>query len=55
MNTKLTMISIRFQGRLHWFFVNAKIVNGKTVVAESVLEELLDGIGVRRGDTYTLG
>ena len=53
MNKKLTMISIRFRGRLHTFFVMARVESGKAAVDSGVYERLLDHLGVRRGDTYS--
>ena len=53
--TKLTMVSIRYNSRLYTFFAPATTVEGRSVIAKDILERLLNRIGVRRGDTYTLG
>ena len=53
---KLTAITIAFRGRRHTFFVRASYDGGgRAHVSQVVIEQLLDTLKVRRGDTYTIG
>ena len=54
-DTKLTMVSIYFNGKRHTFFLQARIENDHAVVAQKELDRLLDRLNVRRGDTYSIG
>lgn len=56
MKTKLTLISITFRGRKYTAFVQAEYdLQGKARISEPFLNRVLNAIGVRRGDTYTIG
>lgn len=50
-----TFITITFNSRRHTFLVDANIVAGRAIVQQSVIDRLLDKIGVRWGQTYTIG
>lgn len=52
---KLTMITITFRGRQHTYFVWARMENQRARVSQDVLDRVLDRLGVRRGDTYSIG
>lgn len=53
---KLTMVSITYRGTLHTRFVMCPIINGKAVVAESVINSMLNDAGcTARGLTYSIG
>jgi hypothetical protein len=53
---KKAFITIRYNGRKHTYLVNVRYnKDGRAVVAQDVIEGLLDKIGLRRGDTYTIG
>ncbi len=55
-NTKLTAVTIYFRNRCHNFFLQLEYDNrGAARMPQHTLDRLLDQIGVRRGDTYTLG
>ena len=53
--SKKGFVSIRYNARKYTYLVNASIVNGRAVVSRTIIDVLLDKIGVRRGDTYTIG
>ena len=50
---KLTLVSINFRGCHISRFIQCEVVNGKTIMNQSTLDEMLAQAGVRRGDTYT--
>lgn len=50
-----TFVTIRVNGQTHTVLVNAKIIAGRAVVSQVVIDQLLDRLGVRRGDTYSIG
>jgi hypothetical protein len=52
---KKIFVSIQYNSRKYTYLVDALFVNGRAVVAQSVIDTLLDRIGVRRGDTYSIG
>ena len=52
---KKIFVSIQYNSRKYTYLVDALFVNGRAVVAQSVIDNLLDRIGVRRGDTYSIG
>lgn len=55
-DAKLTMISVRFNGRLYTVFAPCQqTAEGQTQTSQQVLDDLLNRLGVRRGDTYSLG
>lgn len=52
----LTLVSITFRGVRYSRFINAKrLDNGEVVIDTQYLENWLDSLGVRRGDTYSMG
>ncbi len=54
--TKLTMISVWFRGVRHTRFVQGTVhPDGSVSVSQAQVDRVLDQLGVRRGDTYTLG
>lgn len=52
---KLTLVTIQFNGIRYSRFFNLPYVNGRALMPESILDEWLDFIGVRRGQTYSMG
>ena len=53
---KLTAITITFHGRKNTFFVLASYdKGGRAHVSQAVVNQLLDTLKVRVGDTYTIG
>ena len=52
---KKIFVSIQYNSHKYTYLVDASFVNGRAVVAQSVIDTLLDRIGVRRGDTYSIG
>lgn len=53
--TKFTTVSVWFRGYRTVEFHHLPVVNGKAILPASILNAMLDRIGVRRGDTYSLG
>jgi hypothetical protein len=53
--SKKVFVSIRYNSHKYTYLVDALIVNGQAVVSQSVIDGLLNKIGVRRGDTYSIG
>ena len=53
--TKFTAVSVWFRGYRHVEFHHLPVENGKTVMPAFLLEAMLDRVGVRRGDTYSIG
>lgn len=51
---KKVFVSIQYNSHKYTYLVDASFVNGRAVVAQSVIDNLLDRIGVRRGDTYSI-
>lgn len=52
---KLTLVSVYSNGLRTHRFVNARMVNGKAVVAPALIASLLKDIGcVDRGQTYSV-
>ena len=54
MNKKV-FVSIGYNSRKYIYLVDALFVNGRAVVSQTVIDGLLNKIGVRRGDTYSIG
>jgi len=52
---KLTLVSIYYRGTRHSSFIGLPVIDGKVVLAGSQLERMLVKIGVRHGDTYSIG
>lgn len=52
---KLTLVTILFKGVRYSRFFYLEYVNGKAVMPETVLNQWLDIIGVRGGQTYSIG
>jgi hypothetical protein len=52
---KKVFVSIRYNGRNYSYLVDASFVEGRAVVSQTAIDGLLDKIGVRRGDTYSIG
>lgn len=54
--SKLTAVTVTFNGRRHTVFVKANInEKGQAVISQKFLDSVVDSIGVRRGDTYSVG
>lgn len=54
--TKLTLISITFRQNSLSEFHQCKTVSGKTVVPQSIINQMLDKLGcTQRGQTYSIG
>ena len=52
---KKVFVSILYNGRKYSYLIDARFVQGRAVVSQTVIDGLLDKIGVRRGDTYSIG
>ena len=52
---KLTLVTILFKGIRYSRFFNLPYVNGRALMPEGILDQWLDSIGVRRGQTYSIG
>lgn len=53
---KLTAVSVGFRGQSHHFFLKLQCdEQGRARVPQHQLDRILESIGVRRGDTYTVG
>jgi hypothetical protein len=53
--SKKVFVSIRYNFHKYTYLVDASFVNGRAVVSQQVIDSLLDKIGVRRGETYSIG
>ena len=54
--TKLTLVSVSAKGRKNRRFVRVSYVEGKAVVPQTIINEMLQEIGItERGVTYTVG
>lgn len=53
--TKFTAVSVWFRGYRTVEFHHLPVENGKTILPASILNAMLDRLGVRRGDTYAIG
>jgi hypothetical protein len=52
---KLTLVSITHNGRKHRFWLRLRYVGDRAQISPQCLNGLLNHIGVRRGDTYSIG
>ena len=53
---KLTAVTVLFRGNRYTRFVMAEHTEGKgAFVPNSVIDSILDEIGVQRGQTYSIG
>lgn len=53
---KLTAVSIGYRGKQHHFFLRLPYdEQGRAHVPQAQLDRILDGLGVQRGCTYTVG
>ncbi len=52
---KLTLVSITFHGKTYSLFVNAKMVDGKAIIDQNLIDVMLAFAGCERGQTYTMG
>ena len=51
---KKVIVSIFFKNRYYWTLAQAKILpNGKTVISENVITNLLQQAKAKRGQTYS--
>lgn len=56
MKTKLTLVSVSFQGRQRSIFVHAPIIDGKATVSEGLINKMLESLSCyARGLTYSIG
>lgn len=55
MDMRLTAVSVGFRGGRHQYFLQLPHdEEGRAHLPQRQLEKILDSLGVRRGDTYTV-
>lgn len=52
---KLTLVSIYSNGKRLERFVECEYVNGRAIVEWAVIHDMLDEMGVKDGETITIG
>jgi len=52
---KLTAVTVTAGLKKRTEFINARIINGQAVISQERLDVILTKMGVRRGQTYTVG
>jgi hypothetical protein len=54
--SKKVFVTITFNGISRSYLMDAHIdANGKATVSQAAVDKILDNIGCRRGDAYTIG
>lgn len=51
---KLTLISISFRGRTISRFVHMACINGRAIASAALVNSMLDELGVRDGQTFSI-
>lgn len=52
---KLTLVSVHYRGRSISRFINAEVINGKSVVPTDFVQDMARALGARDGETFSIG